>query len=132
MLSFLYNPLELEQYCCGTNNLDFQSLKRVTKYIQPLHPNHQFVKWFWEIVLDEFDEDQRRKLLAFTTGSDRAPITGLDDIEFIIGIEGEDQTKLPIAHTCFNQLILPHYKTKEAMKVKLTQAVENSEGFGMV
>ena len=53
-------------------------------------------------------------------------------MEFIIGIEGEDEEKLPIAHTCFNQLILPNYKTKEQLSMKLTQAVENSEGFGMV
>ncbi|CAK0858193.1 unnamed protein product, partial [Prorocentrum cordatum] len=31
-------------------------------------------RWFWEIVLDSFDEDdQRRELLTFVTGSDRAP-----------------------------------------------------------
>ena len=49
--------------------------------------------WFWEIVLDEFSDDQRKKLLAFTTGSDRAPITGLEDMEFILGIEGDDEEK---------------------------------------
>jgi ubiquitin-protein ligase E3 A len=41
-------------------------------------------------------------MLAFTTGSARVPITGLEEIEFIIGIEGDDEEKLPIAHTCFN------------------------------
>ena len=75
---------------------------RVSKYIQPLHPDHEFVQWFWEIVNDEFDDEHRKKLLAFTTGSARVPITGLEDIDFIIGIEGEDEDKLPIAHTCFN------------------------------
>lgn len=60
----------------------------------------------------------------------------MEDIEFIVGVEGEkeeeDQEKLPTAHTCFNQLLLPLYKTKEKLKQKLTQAVENCEGFGMV
>ena len=60
------------------------------------------MKWFWEIVLEEWNEDQRKALLTFTTGSARVPITGLEDIDFIIGIEGEDEDKLPIAHTCFN------------------------------
>jgi len=58
--------------------------------------------------------------LAFSTGSDRAPITGLEDIEFIIGVEGDkdkDQDKLPTAHTCFNQLLLLPYDTKEKLKI---------------
>jgi len=83
-------------------------------------------------VHNTFNDDQRRKLLAFTTGSDRVPITGLEEIEFIIGLEGEDEDKLPVAHTCFNQLLLPAYKTKEKMEAKLTQAIENCEGFGIV
>ena len=90
------------------------------------------MKWFWEIVHEDFDDEYRKKLLAFTTGSARVPITGLEEIEFIIGIEGDDEEKLPVAHTCFNQLLLPNYKSKEQMKKKLTMAVENSEGFGMV
>ena len=104
----------------------------MTKYIQPLHPEHEFSKWFWDIVFNDFSDEQRKKLLAFTTGSDRAPITGLEDVEFIVGLEGEDEEKLPIAHTCFNQLIFPKYKSREKMASKLKQAIENSEGFGMV
>ena len=132
MLRNLYSPEELEQFVCGSKDLNFKQLQRVTKYIQPLHPDHEFVKWFWDIVHDDFDDEYRKKLLAFTTGSARVPITGLEEIEFILGIEGDDEEKLPVAHTCFNQLLLPHYKSKEQMKKKLTMAVENSEGFGMV
>lgn len=116
----LYKSEELEQYVCGSKDLDFNELKRHAKYINPLHPDNQFVKWFWEIVLEDFNDSQRRKLLAFTTGSDRAPITGLEDVEFILGIEGQDEEKLPIAHTCFNQLLLPDYQSKAKMKQKLT------------
>ena len=132
MIRNLYSPEELEQFVCGSKDLNFRQLERVTKYIQPLHPDHEFVKWFWEIVHDDFDDEYRKKLLAFTTGSARVPITGLEEIEFILGIEGDDEEKLPVAHTCFNQLLLPNYKSKEQMKKKLTMAVENSEGFGMV
>lgn len=100
--------------------------------MKPLHPQHEVVIWFWDIVFNDFNDTQRKQLLAFTTGSDRAPITGLEDIEFIIGIEGEDEEKLPTAHTCFNQLLFPLYKSREKMASKLKQAVENCEGFGMV
>lgn len=90
------------------------------------------MQWFWDIVFNEFDDEYRRKLLAFTTGSDRAPITGLEDVEFIVGLEGEDESKLPTAHTCFNQLLFQKYSSKEVLLKKLRQAVENCEGFGMV
>ena len=123
MLKLLYTAEELEQFVCGSKELNFTLLKSVTKYMKPLHPQHELVIWFWEIVLNEFTDEQKRKLLAFSTGSDRAPITGLEDIEFIIGVEGtkeEDQDKLPTAHTCFNQLLLLPYDTKEKLKIKLS------------
>jgi E3 ubiquitin-protein ligase HUWE1 len=38
---------------------------------------------------------------------------------------------LPTAHTCFNQLDLPAYKSREELHEKLTMAIkEGSEGFG--
>ena len=46
------------------------------------------MKWFWEIVLDEWDDAMRRKLLTFSTGSDRAPINGLKSMKFYIVLEG--------------------------------------------
>ena len=39
---------------------------------------------------------------------------------------------LPVAHTCFNLLDLPKYSTKETMKEKLLQAIQQTEGFGLV
>ena len=43
LLKQLYSPVELEQYVCGTKELNFKGLMRVSKYIQPLHPEHEFV-----------------------------------------------------------------------------------------
>ena len=39
--------------------------------------------------------------------------------------------RLPMAHTCFNQLILPAYKHKKVLKQKLLIAIQNAEGFGL-
>ena len=36
-----------------------------------------------------------------------------------------------MAHTCFNQLVLPAYKSKKVLKQKLFHAIQNSEGFGL-
>lgn len=47
------------------------------------------IKWLWEIVHD-YSLEQKKKLLFFTTGSDRAPIGGLGKMEFIIMKHGDD------------------------------------------
>ncbi|XP_070608459.1 probable E3 ubiquitin-protein ligase HECTD2 isoform X2 [Erythrolamprus reginae] len=48
------------------------------------------------------------------------------------GYQKTDLTiRLPIAHTCFNQLCLPPYKTKKELKQKLTIGISNAEGFGL-
>ena len=36
-----------------------------------------------------------------------------------------------MAHTCFNQLVLPAYKNKKVLKQKMIIAVQNAEGFGI-
>lgn len=41
------------------------------------------------------------------------------------------EENLPEAHTCFNQLILPEYPSKESLKKKLIIAISNAEGFGL-
>ena len=41
------------------------------------------------------------------------------------------ESRLPTAHTCFNQLDLPEYANEEALREKLLLAIkEGSEGFG--
>lgn len=39
--------------------------------------------------------------------------------------------RLPISHTCFNQLCLPRYPDEETLKEKLIIAISNAEGFGL-
>lgn len=39
--------------------------------------------------------------------------------------------RLPISHTCFNQICLPPYRTRKELKHKLIIAISNSEGFGL-
>lgn len=38
---------------------------------------------------------------------------------------------LPEAHTCFNQLVLPHYDCPDVLREKLIIAISNAEGFGL-
>ncbi len=49
----------------------------------------------------------------------------------IIQRDGTDSQKLPTAHTCFNTLLLPSYRSREVMSERLRLAIMNSEGFGL-
>ena len=70
----------------------------------------QVIVWFWEAV-HGFTEAQKKRLLAFVTGSDRVPIRGLASLQppFVISRNGPASDRLPTAHTCFNHLLLPAY-----------------------
>jgi hypothetical protein len=73
--------------------------------------------------------------LTFSTGSDRAPVNGLRSMKFYIIKDTEKDVsdlKLPTSHTCFNQLLIPEYSSKEILRNKLSVAIENATGFGMV
>jgi hypothetical protein len=58
-------------------------------------------------VVHALCEGDKKRLLFFTTGSDRVPIKGLANLPFIISRNGADSARLPTAHTCFNHLLLP-------------------------
>jgi len=132
MIKSLLDSNELEEAICGDRKLNFVELRDTAIYANGFTPTCDQMKWFWEIVLDEWDDAQRRSLLAFSTGSDRAPINGLKSMKFYIVMEGEGDEKLPSSHTCFNQLLMPKYSSKDVLRKKLTTAIENATGFGMV
>ena len=85
------------------------------------------------------DLEDKRKLLQFTTGSDRIPVGGLAKLKLTIAKNGSDSERfikvllnwlsmllfrLPTAHTCFNVLLLPEYSTKEKMNDLLMKAIK--------
>ncbi len=52
--------------------------------------------------------------------------------QVIIQPTGGGDNYLPVAHTCFNVLDLPKYTNKDTLRRKLVQAIQQSEGFGLV
>ena len=45
-------------------------------------------------------------------------------------ISGSENFQLPVAHTCYNQIDLPEYSTKEMLEEKLFWAIKEAQGFG--
>ena len=69
-------------------------------------------------------------MLQYATGTNKAPLDGFDPAFTITLAEGADvENALPTAHTCFNQLVLPEYKSVETLMQKLRYAFKNSSGF---
>ena len=77
------------------------------------------------------ETEQKKKFLAFATGSDRVPIKGLRSMKLVISKNGPHSDRLPTSHTCFNHLLLPEYNSKEHLKDKLLLAISYAEGFGL-
>ncbi|KAH3900511.1 putative E3 ubiquitin-protein ligase HUL4 SCDLUD_003497 [Saccharomycodes ludwigii] len=142
----LFSSEELEQLCCGSTSngmnsgkIDIESLKTITKYAGSFSSitgrNHKWdgntlvIQWFWEIFKD-MTYDEQKKLLQFVTGSHRLPATGASSMIFRITRLGPDSEHLPLAHTCFNELCLYEYKTKEKLKKKILFAIQETEGYG--
>ena len=90
------------------------------------------MKDFWSIV-KRYDDRMKRKLLEFVTASDRVPVGGMKNLQFVIQRNGEEEGSgghLPTAYTCYGTLLLPEYRDKEVLKDRLAMALENAQGFG--
>mmetsp|Transcript_13901 Transcript_13901/g.11875 ORF Transcript_13901/g.11875 Transcript_13901/m.11875 type:complete len:90 (+) Transcript_13901:3574-3843(+) len=78
----------------------------------------------WE-VLEECDQDQLGDFLKFVTGCSRLPMNGFDSSRYLVVkiYNNGNNTKLPEAHTCFYEIVLPNYSSKEILKEKLMTAI---------
>ncbi|KAI8881103.1 HECT-domain-containing protein [Backusella circina FSU 941] len=127
----IFRPEEVEQLICGSSDLDFEALEAATVYDGGWTKDSEIIKFFWEIV-HSFSYEEKKKLLFFATGSDRAPIGGLSKLQFVIAKNGGDSDRLPTSHTCYNVLLLCEYSSKEKLKERLLTSISNAEGFGMI
>lgn len=127
----LFSPKELKLAVAGEAMLDFQALKNNAAYEAPYSKEHRIIIWFWDIILNRFNDDDRRNFMKFTFGSSRAPAGGLGRQFFKVQKNGMDDKRLPTSHTCFGILMLPEYSSKEVLEKQLRYAIINNEGFGL-
>jgi len=127
----LFRHDELELVICGSIELDFVALEKVTRYQDGFTESSETVKWFWEVV-HTLTLEEKKSLLQFCTGCDRAPVGGLGRLPFIVSRAGPDSDMLPWVHTCFNHLLLPAYNSKEKLDKNLRLAIQHSTGFGLM
>ncbi len=148
-VSAMFTAKELEALLCGSSAFDFDALEASTRYegfntaqvavegdrkvLTSTHSSARrppVVDWFWR-CFRELPQNSKRRVLKFITGSDRAPLRGLAELNLRIQSGGTNTSNLPSAHTCFNTLILPEYGSFETLREKLIKAIEFEEGFGL-
>lgn len=133
-----FDEREIELIISGIGTIDIEDWKRNTR-LKHCSPDMPVVKWFWEIIEQNYSQEMRLRLLQFVTGSSRVPLQGFKALQgstgaagprlFTIHLTDVPTDNLPKAHTCFNRLDLPKYESKQKLLDKLSQAVEETCGF---
>ncbi|KAL9315852.1 hypothetical protein ACSQ67_016853 [Phaseolus vulgaris] len=132
----IFNDKELELLISGLPDIDLDDLRANTEY-SGYSAASPVIQWFWEVVQGLSKEDKAR-LLQFVTGTSKVPLEGFSALQGISGSQKfqihkayGSSSHLPSAHTCFNQLDLPEYPSKQHLEERLLLAIhEGNEGFG--
>lgn len=105
-------------------------LKSFTNYSGGYSADHPVIKIFWRVV-ENFTDEEKRKLLKFVTSCSRPPLLGFKELypAFCIHNGGSDLERLPTASTCMNLLKLPEFYDENLMRSKLLYAIECAAGF---
>ena len=138
-LMSVFDYQELELLMCGIPEIDMEDWKRHTEYLGEyarLGPRHKIIKWFWKAV-EAMTVEERVRLLQFTTGCSRLPAQGFKALmsndgnyrRFNIQSITKEQSLYPRAHTCFNKIDLPMYKSPAELEAYLS-VVANMEVSG--
>ncbi|PPS03508.1 hypothetical protein GOBAR_AA17142 [Gossypium barbadense] len=118
----VFNDKELELLISGLPDIDLDDMRANTEY-SGYSAASPVIQWFWEVV-QGFSKEDKARLLQFVTGTSKVLIS------FRYTAYGSPD-HLPSAHTCFNQLDLPEYPSKEHLEERLLLAIhEANEGFG--
>ncbi|XP_052100156.1 probable E3 ubiquitin-protein ligase HERC1 isoform X2 [Mytilus californianus] len=126
----LLTPKNLEQLVCGMEEMSVDVLRKVTRY-RGIDEKLDVITWFWE-VLESFSNDERIQFLRFVSGRTRLPANPADISQrFQIMMSDRGPEGLPTAQTCFFQLKLPIYSSKEMLAEKLRYAIINCRSIDM-
>jgi E3 ubiquitin-protein ligase NEDD4 len=142
VLISVFDHQELELLLCGLPEIDLADWKQHTEYVGEYSAKrgaHQVIQWFWSVVEDDFEDEQRARLLQFVTGTSGVPVQGFCALQGNQGVQRftVNGTKsasggFPKSHTCFNRIDLPCYKTRNELQHFLTLAITmEATGFGM-
>lgn len=131
----VFDYQELELLLCGLPDINVNDWKLNSEYTGEYEKkgvNHKVVKFFWEVIEEDFSVEQRARLLQFTTGTSGVPASGFAMLQgndgnirkFTVNSITKSSSIFPRAHTCFNRIDLPLYDNKKELKKYLTLAIQ--------
>lgn len=132
LLRTIVDAVQLEKIVCGgAEQVDVNAIRsgsEIEGWTQ--QEESEYLPWFWE-VLASFTAAEKVQFVVFVTASDRVPLRGWQALGLIVQKNGVGDDRLPSAYTCFSQLLLPRFSSKEKLRSGLLLAIANSEGFGL-
>ena len=130
-------PREIRNLICGDETIDWTE----DDISECINAEHGYKRGSPQIrnlvsVLFEFDQAERKSFLNFLTGCPHLPNGGLKYLDPPICVMRKNPSDevasvdeaLSSSRTCRNQLHLPPYTSKEVMRKKLKQSMEESKG----
>eukprot|EP00927_Polykrikos_kofoidii_P014374 TRINITY_DN16295_c0_g2_i1.p1 TRINITY_DN16295_c0_g2~~TRINITY_DN16295_c0_g2_i1.p1 ORF type:complete len:861 (-),score=128.65 TRINITY_DN16295_c0_g2_i1:454-3036(-) len=132
LLRSMVDSVQLEKIVCGASvPIDIVAIRRGATLEGWTSVEQEFyLASFWDFV-ENFTESEKAQFVVFVTASDRVPLRGWKDLQLTVLKNGVGDDRLPTAHTCFCQLLLPKYSSPEKLRTQLLLAMANSEGFGL-
>jgi hypothetical protein len=125
-----FTPDELDLLICGKPKINVRELRESTRY-ENCNPTNPVVIMFWSVV-EQMNPQLHRQLLMFVTASSQVPPGGFAQMSPSFKISmGKDAHRLPVAHTCFNQLDLQPYESKKQLRNKLLMAINEGMQFAL-
>ncbi|KAJ8304108.1 hypothetical protein KUTeg_017691 [Tegillarca granosa] len=119
-----------KQLVCGMEEMSVDVLRKVVRY-RGIDEKCDVVQWFWE-VLEAFSNDERIQFLRFVSGRTRLPANPSDISQrFQIMNSDRGPSCLPTSQTCFFQLRLPFYPSRDVLAEKLRYAINNCRSIDM-
>lgn len=130
----MFSPSEVQKLVVGDDNenskYDLYLLQTITQYTC-CNEKDVVVIWFWQFF-EDLNVEEQHNLMKFITGSDMIPALGINSMQFRVTKLKDTHKyseKLPVSHTCFNEICIWEYKSKEILADKFTLAMNESEGF---
>lgn len=121
---------DIEIQVSGKSKVNVDLLKRHTRYSGNLNEESNRIKYLWE-VLRELSDTEKLRFVKFCWGQERLPANDEEfertQVRFMIKPAtyhtATPDKALPKADTCFFNLELPDYSSKEVLKERLLLAI---------